>query len=61
MQNDPHGGNTRSGDDRRKRKDRREDVRFEPNKTNRRKNDGRRIDDNDLWTKAIRESDAAGE
>jgi len=61
MQHDPKGDEVRSGIDRRQIKDRREEIRFEPHKKDRRKNDGRRKDDNDLWTKAIRESDAAAE
>ncbi len=61
MQYAPKGDEVRSGLDRRQIKDRREEIRFEPQKKDRRKNDGRRKDDNDLWTKAIRESDAAAE
>lgn len=61
MQDDPHGSDVRSDKQRRQIKDRREEVRYEPEKENRRKNDGRREFDNDAWTKAIRESDAAAE
>lgn len=43
------GRERRSGDDRRQNNDRREEIRFEPGKSNRRKNRGRRKDDNDLW------------
>lgn len=61
MQDDPHGSELRSGKQRRQTKDRRDEIRFEPGKKDRRKNDGRREFDNDAWTKAIRESDAAAE
>lgn len=61
MENDPKGSDVRSGNERRKLNDRRDEIRFEPDKQDRRKNEGRRKDDNDLWTKAIRESNAASE
>ncbi|GGO79468.1 hypothetical protein GCM10011348_13800 [Marinobacterium nitratireducens] len=41
----------RSGEDRRKQPDRREDIRFEPGKKDRRKNKGRRKEDQDPWSK----------
>lgn len=61
MENDPHGSEMRSGQDRRKKKDRRTDIRFEPENPDRRKNSGRRKEDNDLWTKAMRVNDVSGD
>ena len=49
--NEWDGANRRSGEDRRKRPDRREEVRFEPGKPDRRKNKGRRKEDGDPWSK----------
>lgn len=60
MQFDPHGSEKRSGKDRRELKDRRDEIRFEPGKPDRRQNSGRRKGDDDLWTKAMRETDASG-
>lgn len=57
MDNDPHGSEKRSGKDRRELKDRRDEIRFEPGKPDRRKDNGRRAEDNDLWTKAMRQTD----
>ncbi len=56
---DPNGRNVRSGKDRRELQDRRADVRFEPDNPDRRKNKGRRKEDNDLWSKAMSEQDTA--
>ncbi|MEH6626004.1 MAG: hypothetical protein V7739_06155 [Motiliproteus sp.] len=39
----------RDGKDRRSKEDRREDIRYEPSKDNRRHNDGRRKKDDNLW------------
>jgi len=61
MNSDPHGSNTRSGKDRRELKDRRSEVRFEPDNPNRRQNSGRRQEDGDLWTKAMKENDTGGD
>jgi len=44
-----HGPEQRKGH-RRKKTDRREDIRFEPSKEDRRKRSGRRHDDGDVWT-----------
>ncbi len=46
-----NGIERRSGEDRRKQRDRREDIRFEPGKPDRRKNKGRRKGDADPWSK----------
>ncbi len=48
-----NGIDRRSGEDRRKQKDRREEVRFEPGKSDRRKNRGRRPGDQDPWSKGV--------
>lgn len=61
MQFDPRGSEKRSGKDRRELKDRRDEIRFEPGKPDRRQNNGRRKGDDDLWTKAMRETDASGD
>lgn len=47
------GRNRRSGQDRRQLHDRREEVRFEPGKPNRRKGRGRRKEDKDPWLDSI--------
>lgn len=52
------GRNRRSGQDRRVHKDRRDDIRFEPGKKDRRQSRGRRVEDQDLWDKMLRESDS---
>lgn len=46
-----NGIERRSGKDRRQLHDRREEVRFEPGKPDRRKNKGRRKEDQDPWSK----------
>lgn len=43
------GKERRSGEDRRKSHDRRDDIRFEPGKPDRRKNRGRRKEEFDPW------------
>ena len=43
------GQNRRHGHERRTHHDRREEVRFEPGKPDRRKNHGRRREDKDIW------------
>ncbi len=43
----------RSNQDRRKHGDRRDEIRFEPGKADRRKNRGRRKEDRDAWDKAL--------
>ncbi|MGH1461550.1 MAG: hypothetical protein ACRBB6_05910 [Neptuniibacter sp.] len=53
------GRNRRSGSDRRVSRDRRDDIRFEPGKKDRRKNRGRREEDNDLWNKLLNETDVS--
>lgn len=60
MDTDPHGSKVRSGNDRRELKDRRKEIRFEPENPNRRKNAGRRHEDSDLWVKAMQENDTQG-
>ncbi len=47
------GSDLRSGRDRRQCRDRRLEIRFEPGKSDRRKNYGRRKEEIDLWTKAM--------
>lgn len=47
------GVERRSGDDRRSDCDRREEIRFEPHKPNRRHNTGRRKEDFNPWRKAF--------
>lgn len=56
---DPHGSDVRSGKDRRELKDRRKEIRYEPDNPDRRQNKGRREEDNDLWTKAMSEQDTS--
>ncbi|MFY0677721.1 MAG: hypothetical protein JXR18_10580 [Neptuniibacter sp.] len=51
------GRNRRSGTDRRTHSDRRDDIRFEPGKVDRRKTKGRRTEDNDPWDKMLNETD----
>ncbi|WP_432698560.1 hypothetical protein ACQUQP_09520 [Marinobacterium sp. YM272] len=51
------GHERRSGEDRRQQPDRREDIRFEPGKKDRRQNRGRRKGDHDLWEDAMREDE----
>ncbi len=53
------GRNRRSGAERRAHSDRREDIRFEPGKTDRRKSKGRRSEDNDPWDKMLSETDVS--
>ncbi|MET4000455.1 hypothetical protein [Marinobacterium sp. MBR-109] len=48
-----HGRNRRTQPDRRTNTDRREDIRFEPDKKDRRKNRGRRKEDKDPWLESI--------
>ena len=50
-----NGRNRRSGEDRRQQTDRREDIRFEPGKKDRRKNRGRRTEDRDVWEEAMKD------
>ncbi|KEA65716.1 hypothetical protein ADIMK_0028 [Marinobacterium lacunae] len=50
-----NGRNRRSGQDRRQQPDRREDIRFEPGKKDRRQNRGRRVEDRDMWEEAMKE------
>lgn len=45
----PYTGPDMRREQRRKTPDRRQEIRFEPGKTNRRKNAGRRKDDGDKW------------
>ncbi len=47
--NGTYNGPERREDHRRKKRDRRVDIRFEPDKEDRRKNPGRRKGDGDLW------------
>ena len=49
----------RSGRDRRQQSDRREDIRFEPGKKDRRESRGRREEDGDVWTKTLSETDVS--
>ncbi|WP_286237378.1 hypothetical protein [Neptuniibacter halophilus] len=60
MSEEPRVRERRSGKDRRQNKDRREDIRFEPGKADRRKSNGRRQGDNDIWHKALDGTDSAG-
>lgn len=60
MDTDPHGSRVRSGKDRRELKDRRKEIRYEPDNPNRRQNAGRRREDCDLWVKAMQENDTQG-
>jgi hypothetical protein len=48
-----HGRERRAGDDRRQGHDRREEIRFEPGKKDRRKTQGRRAEDRDLWRESL--------
>jgi len=48
---DTYTGSEQRKEQRRKLKDRREDIRFEPSKAARRKNHGRRSSDGDIWDK----------
>ncbi len=50
-----HGRERRHTPDRRVQSERREDIRFEPGKKDRRQNRGRRGEDRDLWEEAMRE------
>jgi hypothetical protein len=50
-----HGRNRRTQPDRRVNTDRREDIRFEPDKKDRRKNRGRRKEDKDPWLESIKQ------
>ncbi|SEG22799.1 hypothetical protein [Marinobacterium lutimaris] len=52
-----HGHERRHTPDRRVQHERREEIRFEPGKKDRRHNRGRRSGDSDLWEKAMREDD----
>jgi len=49
LDNGTYTGPERRSDQRRKKTDRREDVRFEPGKDDRRQGKGRRKSDGDLW------------
>lgn len=49
----------RSGGDRRQKSDRRDDIRFEPGKKDRRESRGRREEDGDVWTKTLSETDVS--
>ncbi len=49
----------RSHQDRRQHGDRREEIRFEPGKADRRKNRGRRKEDHDAWYKALDRTDSS--
>lgn len=48
-----NGRERRSGEDRRQQADRREEIRFEPGKSDRRRNRGRRNEDRDIWRESI--------
>jgi len=48
-----NGRNRRTQPDRRVHSDRREDIRFEPGKKDRRQNRGRRKEDKDPWLESI--------
>ncbi|MBP0047975.1 hypothetical protein H9C73_04455 [Marinobacterium sp. AK62] len=52
-QNDWNGRERRKGHDRRQAADRREDIRFEPGKSDRRQSRGRRKEDQDPWHKSL--------
>jgi len=49
LDNGTYTGPERRSDQRRKKSDRREDIRFEPGKDDRRQGKGRRKSDGDLW------------
>lgn len=49
LDNGTYTGPERRSDQRRKKTDRREDIRFEPGKDDRRQGKGRRKSDGDLW------------
>lgn len=51
--NSDYKGPQQRREHRRKSKDRREDIRFEPGKEDRRKNRGRRKDDENFWNSTI--------
>lgn len=63
MSNNDHwaGRERRSGEDRREHGDRRDEIRFEPDKKDRRKGRGRRTVDRDLWEEAVRKSSEGAE
>lgn len=50
-----NGRNRRTSEDRRQQPDRREEIRFEPGKKDRRQNRGRRIEDRDMWEDAMKD------
>ena len=50
-----HGHERRRQLDRRISADRREDIRFEPGKPDRRRNRGRREEDRDFWVEALQQ------
>lgn len=52
-----HGRERRCGHDRRRRLDRRDEIRYEPGRQNRRRNRGRRLEDRDLWRAAMTSPD----
>lgn len=56
-ENEWHGRERRHTPDRRVQEERREEIRFEPGKKDRRQNRGRRSGDTDLWEKAMQEED----
>lgn len=51
--------NRRKGRDRRQQTDRREDIRFEPGKKDRRQSKGRRKEDQDLWNDMLNSTDVS--
>ncbi|GGC01181.1 hypothetical protein GCM10011352_29140 [Marinobacterium zhoushanense] len=50
-----NGRNRRSHEDRRQQPDRREEIRFEPGKKDRRQSRGRRAEDRDMWEDAMKD------
>ncbi|MBV1788592.1 hypothetical protein KQ940_11050 [Marinobacterium sp. D7] len=50
-----NGRNRRTSEDRRQQPDRREEIRFEPGKKDRRQNRGRRTEDRDMWEDAMKD------
>lgn len=52
-----NGRERRKAPDRRQSPDRRQEIRFEPDKQDRRRNRGRRKEDQDPWLKSIGRSD----
>jgi hypothetical protein len=53
VEGNPYSGVEQRKEHRRKKKDQREEVRFEPDKKGRRRDNGRRITDADPWNKKV--------